>query len=107
MDWITITLAIVVLLGLMYVVYHMKMSGALVRTIRTMKKYNAVGEANAKSRQDMNLTARSVTSELLMGSDYSDQAILELRRLEIVGRTSDGRLYLVEEKLAASKWKNM
>jgi hypothetical protein len=107
MDWITITLAIVVLLALMYVVYHMKMSGALVRIIRTMKKYNAVGEANAKSREDMQLLPRGVTGELLLGSDYSDQAILELRRLEIVARTSDGRLYLVEEKLANSKWKNI
>ncbi len=107
MDWVSIVLIIVVLLGLTYVLYYMKMNMAYVKVIRIMKKFNAVSEESAKSEKEMNIIPRSLTSEMFLGREYSAEAIMELRKKQIIERTKKGKIYLVLDKLAESKWKNL
>lgn len=107
MDWVSIVLITVVLLGLMYVVYYMKMNMAYVRVIKTMKKFNAVSEKEAKSKEEMNIIPRTLTNEMLLGREYSAEAIMELQKKQIIVRTKNGKLYLVLDNLAQSKWKNL
>jgi hypothetical protein len=106
-DWLSIVLLAVVFLGLLYVVYYMRMGMAYVRVIKTMKRYNAVGRENAKSIEDLGLLPASIVREMWTGRDYTDTAIMELLKKQIIGRTEKGNIYLVQEKLAESKWKNL
>ena len=50
---------------------------------------------------------RSVIGMIFAPPDYRTKAMRSLIREKVIQKTEDGKLYLSEEDLAASKWKEL
>jgi hypothetical protein len=92
-------LAFVVLPGLLT-------TRAIPSVLRAFRQHNAVGIGNAKTVDELGLGATTGIQRLTKRRDYRPRALQFLIRSNIVGVTEDGKLYLSEEKLAATRWKS-
>ena len=95
-------------LVLMAILAFVVLPGLLTRraippVLRTLRQHNAVGTSNAKTVDDLGLGARTGIQRLTKPRDYRPRALQFLIRANIVQVTEDGKLYLSEEKLAATR----
>jgi len=102
----TIILLAIVLIAL-FVIPQLRVRSAISSVIRTFKQANAIDENSAKTPQELGLkmdVPAPSTFGGLGGGDPKQTALKELRDANIIQSTSDGRLFLSEARLAASKW---
>ncbi len=99
-----IVLIIVFLLLLLFIVPQWRLKRAIRQVIRIFKEHYAVDIKTAKTVDELGLRPRSMMEGIFRGRDYKRYAISTLMKAEIIQMTEDGRLYLSEEKLIASRF---
>ncbi len=99
-NTIIVILLILILLGLFFVIPNFMSRRAVIKLIKTFRKANAVGVKNAKTLEEIGLRFPTFFQKMLMPRDYRPKALQLLIKAGIIGYTEDGKLYLIEEKLA-------
>ena len=77
------------------------------KVIRIFRKQNAVGENNAKTIEELKLQPKSMFQRMLSRRDYKPQALQFLLRTTVIKMTEDGKVYLNEDNLYRTRWKNL
>ncbi len=77
------------------------------KVIRTLREHNAVGGKNAKPIEELGLLPKSMFQRMFRRRDYKPQAFQFLLRTTIVEMTEEGKVYLNEDNLYLSKWRNL
>lgn len=98
-----IALLAVLLLLAMFLVPQWRLRRAIRQVIRILREHHAIDSKNAKTVNELGLRPRSIIEGIFKGRDYRQYAITALMKAEIIKRTEDGRLYLLEDKLSASR----
>jgi len=94
----------ILLLILPFVVRMLRWRMSLSSVIRAFRQNNAVGAKNAKTASALGLKLEDKTLSILRTGDTKSDALRVLRNVGIIRNTEDGKLYLVEESLSASKY---
>ena len=91
---------------------------AINKVLQTFRKHNAISANNAKSREELELTQRTIMERLksnrdftasalrmiIRNRDYQEDALKFLIKADIVQEIGDGRVYLAEERLRLSRF---
>ena len=77
---------------------------AIPSVIRTFREHNAVNIKDAKTIDKLGLQTRPMLERMWKTRDYKPRALQLLMSANIIQMTEDGKLYLSEENLAATKW---
>jgi hypothetical protein len=99
---ILVALLIVFMLLALIIFPQWLMKRAIRQVIRIFCEHNALGIDNSKTIDELGLRPRGIHERLFRGRDYKQYALKALMRAAIIQTTQEGRLYLSEEKLAAS-----
>jgi hypothetical protein len=76
---------------------------AVGRVIKIFRRQNAISVESARTIDELGLRPRTWLQGMFRGRDYKPQALDILLKADIVQMTEDSKLFLSEEKLAASK----
>lgn len=98
-----VLLVILVMLGLT-VVPQLFMRRAIPSVIKIFRQQNAIGIKNAKTIDELGLKSQNIMDKMWKWRNYKPDALKILISVNIVQMSEDGKLYLSEENLAASKW---
>ena len=98
------TLGVMALLVLM-VLPELLTRRAIPSVIRLFREHSTTSVSSAKTMDELGLSRRTMTERLTKPRDYKLRALQLLTRANIIQVTEEGKLYLHEEKLAATKWK--
>lgn len=101
-DVIAIALFVGVSLLALFIVPQWRLKRAIPKVIRIFREYYATGSKNAKTVDELGFKPQGTLQRMLKGRDYKQYALKALMKAEIIQATEDGRLYLSEDKLAAS-----
>ena len=98
-----------ILLGILFLVIMFGLPQMLIRrTIPSVLKifieHNATSPQNAKTVDELGLADQTLTQRLWKPRDYKPRALQLLLSSNIVQMTADGKLYISEENLNATKW---
>lgn len=105
MDDTLVLLALIILaVVIMFVLPQFSLRRAITAVIQIFRQQNAVGAKNAKTPETLGFQPRTFTQSLFRGRNYKFDALQILRSANIIQTTEDGKLYLSEEDLAASKF---
>ncbi len=77
---------------------------AIPDVIKVFKRHNATSPKTAKSAEELGLAGQTLVQRLWKPRDYKPRALQLLLSANIVQMTGDGKLYLSEENLNATKW---
>lgn len=105
-DTIILILLLAVLLFILFVLPQFSLRRAIPAVIRLFRQQNALTPKDAKSLDELGLRPKSLARTILSGQDYRIAALQVLRNANIIRATDDGRLYLSEEDLQQSRWRN-
>ena len=106
-DVLFIVLMVLLFIAVMVVVPQWMLSRNVPKVIRIFRQQNAVGEKNAKTIEELGLQSKSMFQRMLSRRDYKPQALQFLIRTTVIEITEDGKLYLSEENLMQTKWRNL
>lgn len=106
-DWIVIALLFVVLLFALFVIPQFMMKRAVRAVIRILRDNHATGIKEAKTAEELGLQPKRLVERMMKPRDYKPRALQLLMSQEIVQMTEDGKLYLLEEKLDASRLRDI
>lgn len=98
-----VLLVIIVMLGLM-VVPQLFIRRAIPSVIKVFRQNNAVGIKNARTIDELGLKSQNIMDKMWKWRNYKPDALKILINVNIVQMSEDGKLYLSEENLAATKW---
>ena len=104
MDIVIIVAIAIVGLGVFIFIPQVMTKRALPRVIKAFRQGNAVGATNAKTLIELGLSRQGL--RLLGRRDYTVQALQVLMQCNVVKTCDDGRVYLSEEDLAATRLKD-
>ena len=104
-EWMIIIGLIVILIVSMWFLPRFFMQRAIRQVIERMRSKNAVGPKNAKTVEELGLQPRSFLEGMTRARDYKPRALQMLMHAEIVQQTDNERIYLSEEKLQETRWK--
>ena len=98
-----------IVLGIILIVTVIGLPQLLIRrtipdVIKIFKNHNAIGLKNAKTVEELGLTSQTLVQRMWKPRDYKPRALQLLLNANIVQMTEDGKLYISEENLAATKW---
>ncbi|MCD6299595.1 MAG: hypothetical protein J7L78_00265 [Dehalococcoidales bacterium] len=99
---VIILIAVVVIVAMLGIPYLM-MRRAVNRVIKIFRNNSAIDARSAKTIDELGLRPRTRLQGMFRGRDYKPQALSFLMKAEIVRINDDGKLYLSEDKVAASK----
>jgi len=105
-DWVVIGIVVVLLLVIMFVLPQILISRAMKKVIHIFKENNAVGIRHAKTAEELGLEQKGMLDRLMKPRDYKPRALQYLMQVSIVEMTEEGKLYLVEDNLAKTKFGN-
>ncbi len=77
------------------------------KVIRIFRKFNAVNPKTAKTIEEMGLKPKPMLERMFRRRDHKPRALQFMLRVSIVDVTEDGKLYLNEEKLTQTRWRNL
>jgi len=80
---------------------------AIPKVIKLLRNSNAIGLENAVPLVKIGLEKKSHMQRMFRMKDHKPNALTALITIGIVKRDEEGKVYLVEEILAKSKWGNM
>ena len=103
-DTLLLILLVVAALLVMIFVPRWLMKRAFAKVIQTFREQNAINEKNAKTIDELGLTPKAMLERMWQRRDYKPRALQLLMSANIVQMTEDGKLYLSEENLMATKW---
>ena len=106
-DWIIIALLFIVLLFALFVIPQFMMKRAVRAVIRIFRDNHATGIKEAKTAEELGLQPKRLVERMMKPRDYKPRALQLLMSQEIVQMTEDGKLYLMEEKLDASRLRDI
>ena len=101
-----VLLAVLLLAGLI-VFPQLLVRRAIPEVIKIFKRHDALGIKNAKTVEELGLGGQTMVQRMWKPRDYKPRALQLLLNANIVQMTPDGKLYLAEENLAATKWSNI
>jgi len=96
-------LAVIFILGVT-VLPQLFVRRAIPPVIRIFRHHNALGIKSAKTISELGLESPSMLGRMWKTRDYKPRALQLLMTANIVQMTEDGKLYLSEENLMATKW---
>ena len=99
---VIILIAVVVIVAMLGIPYLM-MKRAVNHVIKIFRNNSAIDARSAKTIDELGLRPRTRLQGMFRGRDYKPQALSFLMKAEIVQMNEDGKLYLSEDKVAASK----
>jgi hypothetical protein len=102
-DWAVIAILFIVLLVALFVIPQFMMKRAIKAVIKIFRDNNAIGKKQARTAEELGLQPKRLVERMMKPRDYKPRALQLLMSQEIVQMTDDGKLYLVEEKLDASR----
>ena len=105
-NTLIIIVLVLILLLAMFVLPQFFIGRAIKKVIRIMRDNNAVGARHAKFADEMGLQPKGMLENLMRPRDYKPRALQFLISANIVQMTDEGKIYLSEENLAATKWYN-
>ena len=101
-----ILVAVIFILGMM-LLPQLFVSRAIPSVIKIFRKHNAVGIRSAKTIDELGLKPPSMIERMWQRRDYKPRALQLLIIANIIQMTEDGKLYLSEENLMQTKWRNL
>jgi len=106
---IEIVILVVIFVLVLVVLPRWGVRRAVPSVIRIFRERNAVGRGNAKTIDELELKPpkRNVIAMMFAPRDYRLDALGALMKAKVAQRTEDGKFYLSEEDLVASKWKDL
>lgn len=106
-DWLFIILMVVLFIVVALVLPQFMLTRNIPKVIRTFREHNAVGEKNAKTIEELGLQPRTMFQRMLRRRDYRPQAFQFLIRTTVIEMTEDGKVYLNEDNLFRTRWRNL
>ncbi|MFC1846138.1 hypothetical protein ACFLYM_01830 [Chloroflexota bacterium] len=105
-DWVIIAILVVVLLLALFVLPQFFIGRAMKKVIHIFRESNTIGERQAKTAEQLGLEPKGMIDRMMKPRDYKPRALQYLIGANIIQMTEDGKLYLVEENLANTKFAN-
>ena len=84
---------------------YVRAKGSVRSLIKSLREHEATNIATAKTAEELNLRLGSSFGKFNLLRDYSSYSLKMLVDEGVVRVTEDGRLFLSEETLALSRWK--
>jgi len=106
-DVLFIVLMVLLFIVVVLVVPQWMLTRNVPKVIRIFRQQNAVGEKNAKTIEELGLLPKSMFQRMFNRRDYKPQAFQFLLRTTVVEMTEEGKVYLNEETLMQTKWRNL
>lgn len=106
-DVLFIVLMVLLFIVVVLVVPQWMLTRNVPKVIRIFRQQNAVGEKNAKTIEELGLLPKSMFQRMFNRRDYKPQALQFLIRTTVVDMTEEGKVYLNEETLIQTKWRNL
>ena len=106
-DILFIVLMVILFIVVALVVPQWMLMRNIPKVIRIFRECNAVGEKNAKPIEELGLQPKSMFQRMFRRRDYKPQAFQFLLRATIIDITEEGKVYLNEENLVRTKWRNL
>jgi len=105
-DTIILILLLAVLLFILFVLPQMSVRRAIPALIQLFRQHKALSPKDAKTTEELGLKSRGLAQTILRGQDYKLTALQILRNANVIRATDDGRLYLSEEDLQQTRWRD-
>lgn len=105
-DTIVLVLLLIFMLFILFVLPRFSLRRAIPAIIQLFRQHNATSPKDAKTMDELGLKQRGLAQTILRGQDDRMTALQILRNANIIRATDDGRLYLSEEDLQQSRWRN-
>jgi hypothetical protein len=106
-DILFIVFMIVLFIVVVLVVPQWMLMRNIPKVIRIFRENNAVGEKNAKTIEELGLLPKTMFQRMFRRRDYRPQAFQFLLRATVVEMTEEGKVYLNEENLVRTRWRNL
>lgn len=103
MGIVVVIIALIVLAALgLFVIPRFMMKRAISQVIRIFRERRATEPKMARTAEELDIKSRGLLEGMFRGRDYKPYALQALMRQGIIMQTEDGRLYLSEDRVAAS-----
>lgn len=106
-DIAIIAIMIVLLLLAFFVMPSLMVTMAIPKVIKIFRKKGAVGIKNAKAVEELGLQPKSFTQRMMKVRDHKPRALQFLIQVKVVQATNEGKVYLCEDMLAQTRWRNL
>jgi hypothetical protein len=111
LDAIFIVLVLAALFGGLLMLHNFSVKQAIPQVLRILRQKNAISIDSAKTLDELGIkyqySAQSAIQGMWKRRDYKPDAMRSLIKAQVVLVTEDRKVYLSEEKLAASKWNRL
>jgi hypothetical protein len=87
-----------------FVLPQLRLRRSITSVIRIFREHNAVEAKNAKKPEQLGIRLQAVRQSLFSGGNMEAEAVQVLMNASIIQTVEGNKLYLSEEKLAASKF---
>lgn len=77
------------------------------KVIRIFRNFNAINPKTARTIEEMGLKPKPMLERMFRRRDHKPRALQFMLRVALIEVTEDGKLYLDEEKLAQTRWRNL
>ena len=102
-DIALIVILIVIAVLALFLVPQLLVKRAITKVIKIFRQHNAIDIKSAKTIDELGLRPESMLNRMMKPRNYKPRALQALISADIIRMTEDGKLYLFEENLAASK----
>lgn len=102
---IIVILVVVFMIGVL-VLPQLMILRAIPPVIRIFRQHNAIDTKSAKTVNELGLAPRGLMERMWKPRDHKPRALQALIGANIVQMTEDGKVYLSNENLAATRWNN-
>lgn len=77
------------------------------KVIRVFRSFNAINPKTAQTIEELGLNPKPMLERMFRRRDHKPRALQFMLRVAMVEVTEDGKLYLNEEKLVQTRWRNL
>jgi len=99
---IVVILIVIAVLAL-FLIPQLLVKRAIAKVIKIFRQRGAIDIRSAKTVDELGLRPESMFNRMMKPLDYKPRALQALISADIIRTTEDGKLYLSEDNLAASK----
>jgi hypothetical protein len=106
-DWAIIIILIILFLLAIFVLPQFMIARSVPKVIKIFRNGDAVGIKNAKTVEYLGLQQKGMMERMMRTRDYKPRALQFLMQIGVVQMTEEGKVYLVEEMLTNTRWRNL
>ena len=99
-------LILITLLAIAFVLPQLMVRFSAPKVVRILREHGAVDVAHAAFAADMGLGEKTMWERAFRRRDFKPKALLAMIHLGVVQQDDQGRVYLCEEELAKTVWKD-